>query len=115
VDLTTTNVFLGIMAGVSLLEALVIIGIGIAGLVMYRKMTAVYREVMDLVQTVEARHVTPAMARVNAILDDVKDVSSTVKREADSVDSAIRSTKGRVVGVARGASMAVRALLRYAA
>jgi len=115
VDLHTTNVLLGVMAFTSALEALLIIGIGIAGFVAFRRMTAVYREAMDFVRTVEARHVTPAMARVNAILDDVKDMSATVKGEVDTVDSAIRTTKGRVVGVARGAGMAIRALLRYAA
>jgi hypothetical protein len=103
------------MAFASALEALIIIGVGIAGIVMYRKMMAMYREVLDLVRTIDARHVDPAMSRVNAILDDVKDVSATVRREAESVDSAIRTTKGRVIGVARGASMAVRALLRQEA
>jgi hypothetical protein len=115
VDLHTTNILLGVMAFTSALEALIIIGVGIAGFAIYRKLTSAYTEVMDLVRTVEARHVTPAMARVNAILDDVKDVSSTVKGEVDTVDTAIRTTKGRVVGVARGATMAIRALLRYAA
>ena len=36
-NLDTTNVLLGIMAGVSVLEALVLIGIGIGGFMMYRR------------------------------------------------------------------------------
>jgi hypothetical protein len=35
-NLATTNLLLGIMAAVSVLEALVIIGIGVAGYLVYR-------------------------------------------------------------------------------
>ena len=41
-ELGTTNLLLGIMAAVSVLEALLIIGIGVAGFM-------VYRRVMELV------------------------------------------------------------------
>jgi len=88
-NLGTTNIFLGIMAAVSLLEALVILGIGVAGYLLYRR-------VMELVNGLEQRQVAPAMARVNAILDDVKVVSTKVKEEAERVDQAIRSTMDRV-------------------
>jgi len=88
-NLGTTNIFLGIMAAVSLLEALVIIGIGVAGYLLYRR-------VMELVNGLEQRQVAPAMARVNAILDDVKVVSTKVKEEAERVDQAIRTTMDRV-------------------
>ena len=57
------------MAAVSVLEALVLIGVGVAGFM-------VYRRVMELVDGLEERQVAPAMAAVNAILDDVKDVSA---------------------------------------
>ena len=67
-ELETTNLLLGIMAVVSVIEALVIIGMGVAGFMAYRK-------VMELVDGLETRQVAPAMARVNAILDDVKDVT----------------------------------------
>ena len=40
----------------------------------------------------QARQVAPAMARVNAILDDVKAVSTRVKEETERVDQAIHST-----------------------
>ena len=36
-NLETTNVLLGIMAGVSVLEALLLIGMGIGGFMMYRR------------------------------------------------------------------------------
>jgi len=71
-ELGTTNLLLGIMAVVSVLEALAIIGMGIAGFTVYRK-------VMELVTGLETRQVAPAMIRVNAILDDVRDVTAKVR------------------------------------
>jgi hypothetical protein len=122
-NLGTTNLFLGIMAVVSVLEALLVIGMGIAGFV-------VYRRVMTLVQGLEERQVAPAMVRVNAILDDVKGVTAKVREETERVDMAIRSTMdrvddtadrvrsnvraktGRVVGIVRGLRVAVENMLR---
>ena len=124
--LGTTNVMLGIMAAVSVLEALVVIGIGIASYL-------VYKRVMALVNGLEQRQVAPAMARVNAILDDVKVVSTKVKEEAERVDTAIRTTMDRVddtadrvrsnvraktsriVGIVRGARVALEHILSRAA
>ena len=109
-----------------MLEALLILGVGVAA---YR----VYSRVMTLVNELEARQVAPAMARVNAILDDVKQVSSTVKEETVRVDSAIRNTMDRVddtadrvrsnvraktsriVGIVRGARVALEHILSRAA
>jgi hypothetical protein len=122
-SLTTTNLLLGIMAAVSVLEALLVIGVGIA-------VFMVYHRVMDLVAGLETRQVAPAMARVNAILDDVKGVTAKVREETERVDQAIRSTMDRVddtadrvrtnvraktsrlVGVIRGARVAIESLLR---
>jgi len=121
-NLGTTNIFLGIMAAVSLLEALVIIGIGVGGYLLYKR-------VMELVNGLEQRQVAPAMARVNAILDDVKVVSTRVKEETERVDQAIRTTMDRVddtadrvrtnvraktsrlVGLLRGVRVAVESML----
>ena len=75
------------MAAVSVLEALVIIGMGVAGFMAYRK-------VMVLVDGIETRQVAPAMARVHAILDDVKTVTAKVKEETERVDHAIHTTYG---------------------
>ena len=101
-NLGTTNLFLGIMAAVSVLEALVIIGIGIAAFM-------VYRRVMDLVNGLEARQIAPAMTRVNAILDDFKEVSAKVKDEAERVDVAIHRTIERVDDTADRVRSTVRA------
>jgi hypothetical protein len=125
-QLGTTNLFLGIMAAVSVLQALVLIGAGIAGLMAYRKVTA-------LVGTLEERHVAPAMGRVNAILDDVKVVSAKVKEETERVDHAIHTTidrvddtvdrvrwnvrakTSRIIGIVRGARVAIESILSRAA
>ncbi len=88
-NLDTTNVLLGIMAAVSVLEALLLIGVGVAALM-------VYRRVMTLVNGIEERQIAPAMARVNVILDNLKNVSATVKQETERVDHAIRATIDRV-------------------
>jgi hypothetical protein len=101
-ELGTTNLLLGIMAAVSVLEALVIIGIGVAGFMAYRK-------VMEVVTGIETRQVAPAMARVNAILDDVKAVSAKVKEETERVDSAIHSTMDRIDNTADRVRSNVRA------
>lgn len=124
--LGTTNVMLGIMAAVSVLEGLLIIGAAIAGYLAYKR-------VMDLVNGLEERQVAPAMARVNAILDDVKAVSMKVKDETERVDTAIRTTMDRVddtaervrtnvrartsriVGIVRGARVAIEHILSRAA
>src|SRR6476619_1653932 len=101
-ELGTTNLLLGIMAAVSVLEALVIIGIGVAGFMAYRK-------VMEVVTGIETRQVAPAMARVNAILDDVQAVSAKVKAETERVDSAINSTMDRIDNTADRVRSNVRA------
>jgi hypothetical protein len=94
-DLTTTNVLLGIMAAVSLLEGLAVLGALLAGLL-------VYRRVMQVVNSIEERQVAPAVARVTAILDDVKGVTSTVREETgrmqdlmDWILEAISRKRGR--------------------
>ena len=101
-ELGTTNLLLGIMAAVSVLEALVIIGLGVAGFVAYRR-------VMEVVNGLESRQVAPAMARVNAILDDVKAVSTRVKEETERVDQAIHSTMDRIDDTADRVRSNVRA------
>ena len=101
-DLGTTNLLLGIMAVVSVLEALVVVGMGVAGWIMYRR-------VAELVNGLEQRHIVPLRARVDAILDDVKIVTEKVKDETDRVDHAIRATMDRVDDTADRVRATVRA------
>ena len=121
-NLDTTNLLLGIMAVVSVLQALVLIGVGVGAMMAYRR-------VMTLVNGIEERQIAPAMARVNTILDNLKNVSATVKQETERVDHAIRATidrvddtadrmrsqvrekTSRVVGLVRGTRVAIETLL----
>jgi hypothetical protein len=121
-QLGTTNLFLGIMAVVSVLQALLVIGAAVGAFIMYRR-------VMALVASVQDQQIAPAMVRVNAILDDVKSVSATVKAETERVDDAIHSTidrvdhtvdrvrsnvrarTSRIVGIVRGARAAIESML----
>ena len=91
-NLDTTNLLLGIMAAVSVLEALLLIG---AGIMAYR----LYAQAMQAVQEIEARQIAPLVARANtlmtrvdAILADVKDVTARVSDRTERVDTAIRTT-----------------------
>ena len=95
-NLDTTNLLLGIMAAVSVLEALLLIGVGIMA---YR----LYSQTMQTVREIEARQIAPLVARVNtlmtrvdAILADVKDVTARVSDRTERVDTAIRTTMNRV-------------------
>ena len=101
-ELGTTNLLLGILAAVSVLEALVIFGMAVTGFKAYRK-------VMMILDGIDTRHVAPAMARINAILDDVKTVTATVKEETERVDHAIHTTMGRIDDTASRIRSNVRA------
>ena len=101
-ELGTTNLLLGIMAAASVLEVLMMIGMGVAGFMAYRR-------VMGLVAGIETRQVSPAMARVNAILDDVKTVTAKVKEETERVDHAIHTTMNRIDHTAHRMRSNVRA------
>lgn len=89
VDLGTTNLLLGILAAVSVLEALVLIGAGVMG---YR----IYRQVMTLVEQLEEKHVAPVMQKVNGIVGDVQGITAQVRAETERVDRAIHGAIDRV-------------------
>jgi hypothetical protein len=80
---------LWIMAIVSILEALLLIGIGIAGYVVYSRVTT-------LVTDIEARQITPIREKVDAILVDVKAITARANHQAERVDHAINGTMERV-------------------
>jgi hypothetical protein len=117
-DLHTTNVLLGIMAAVSVLEGLLLIGLGVGGFVMYRR-------VMTLVTDLEARQVAPLREKVDAILTDVHAITARVSKQTERVDHAVTGTIDRVdetaarvragvhdkVGQAAGVVRGVRAVI----
>ena len=88
-DLGTTNMWLAIMAIVSLLEALLLIGLGVGGFI-------VYRRVMQLVTDLEARQIAPLRQQVEGILGDVKAVTARVSQQTERVNHAISGTMERV-------------------
>src|SRR5262245_40818860 len=107
-DLHQTNVALTIMAVVSVLEALVLIGISVGGFMIYRR-------VMQLVNDLEARQIAPVRARVDAILEDVKMLTAKVNSEAERVDQAIHGTINRVDNTAEHLKSTVKEKVNDAA
>ena len=88
-DLHTTNILLGIMAAVSVLEGLLLIGVGVGGFLMYRK-------TMTLVTDIEARQIAPLREKLDAILTDVHAISARVSKQSERVDHAVTGTIDRV-------------------
>ena len=95
-NLDTTNLLLGIMAAVSVLQAIALLVGGVLG---YR----LYKQTLQTVHELEQRQVAPLvanvtalMAKVDGILVDVKDITARVTRQTERVDSAIDSTVHRV-------------------
>lgn len=95
-NLNTTNLLLGIMAAVSVLEALVLIAVAVMAL-------KLYRQTMDIVREIEQRQVAPLAAKVHTlmgtvdgILVDVKSITSRLNQQSERVNSAISTTIDRV-------------------
>lgn len=82
-DLTTTNVLLGIMAAIGVLEGIAVVALLLGGFLIYRRLER-------LIGRIEERHIAPAVGRVNAILDDVRGVTAVARHAADSTDSGVR-------------------------
>ena len=122
-DLHTTNLLLAIMAAVSVLEGLALIGVGVGGFVMYRR-------AMQLVADLEARQIAPLREKVDAILTDVQSITARVSKQSERVDQAVSGTIERVdetaarvragvydrvsqaVGVVRGVRAVIISMLR---
>ncbi len=82
-DLTTTNVLLGIMAAVSVIEGAALIALLTAGYLLCRRL-------IQIVDRIERNQVAPIAGRVNAILDDVQGVTGAAKGMATSADAGVR-------------------------
>src|SRR4029079_11555581 len=121
-DLQSVSIPLWIMAVVSVLQALLLIGIGVGGYLVYSRVTT-------LVTDLEARQIAPLREKADAILLDVKSVTARVSQQTERVDHAISGTIDRVddtaarvragvhdkvsqaVGVVRGVRAVVASLL----
>ena len=122
-DLQSVSVPLWIMAVVSVLQALLLIGIGVAGYLAYSR-------VMTVVNDLETRQIAPLREKADAILADVKSVTARVSQQTERVDHAIAGTIDRVddtaarvragvhdkvnqaVGVVRGVRAVIMTLLQ---
>lgn len=100
-NLDTTNTILLVMAIVSVLEALLLIGLGVGGFLIYRR-------VMQVVTDLEARQIAPLREKVDAILTDVKAVTARVSTQTERVDHAISGTIDRVDDTAERMKSTVR-------
>jgi hypothetical protein len=78
-----------IMAVVSVFQMLLLIGVGVAGYVIYSR-------VMTLITDLEARQIAPIREKVDAILTDVKGITARVGQQTERVDHAISGTIDRV-------------------
>jgi hypothetical protein len=88
-DLSSLSIPLWIMAVLSVLQALLLIGVGVAGYL-------VYSRVMTLINELEARQIAPLREKVDAILADVKGITARVSQQTERVDHAITGTIDRV-------------------
>jgi hypothetical protein len=93
VDLTTTNIWLAILAIVSLIEFFMICA---AAFFAYR----LYQRAMTTIETVERVHIAPLHARVDVLLDEVQHITERVKHAQDSVSETFRQVAGTSKGVA---------------
>jgi hypothetical protein len=115
-SLDTTNTWLAVMAIAMVVQTLLMLGIAVVG---WQALT----KAADTVKELEARHLTPLSARVNAVADDVQEVMARVRRADDAVraqfdrfDSAahvaghaISAKMWPVVGLSRAVGAAVKA------
>lgn len=99
---------LWIMAAVSVLEALVLIGVAIGGFIVYRRMTHTISEL-------EARQIAPLREKVEGILSEVHAITARVSHETERVDNAIHTTIDRVDDTAERVRDTVRDKVAYAA
>ena len=95
-NLNTTNLLLGIMAAVSVLEALLLIAVGVMA-------WKLYSQTMETVREIEQRQVAPLAAKVqtlmstvDGILVDVKGITSRLNEQSERVNTAISTTIDRV-------------------
>ena len=121
-DVSSLSTPLWIMAVVSVFQALLIIGMGIGGYLLYSRMTAMMADL-------ETRQIAPLREKADAILADVKSITARVSQQTERVDHAIAGTIDRVddtaarvkagvhdkvsqaVGVVRGVRAVIMSLL----
>ena len=101
-SLDTTNTMLAIIAAVSVLQGLVLIGLGVAGWKIYKLATETIREIDEKrVQPIAAK-VNGLVDRAHQVTDKVHAITERVHHRAEKVEAAIDSAVGRVNHTATG-------------
>jgi len=88
-SLETTNAFLGVMVGLSVIQILVLCVVVVVG---YRKL----ENLTSLLRDYDQKHVTPFTTKVNEILADVRGVTARVNKESEQADAVFRNALGVV-------------------
>jgi uncharacterized protein YoxC len=117
-DLGTTNLWLAVLAIASAGQFLMFAG---AAVILFR----VYRRTSSTIDALEHEQIRPLLGRVNALIDDVQDITArarsvddAVRARLEGVESVLHSTKSVVqdrlwplVGVVRAARAGLDAWL----
>jgi hypothetical protein len=121
-DVSSLSTPLWIMAIVAVFQALLLIGMGVGGYLLYSRMTTMMADL-------ETRQIAPLREKADAILADVKSITARVSQQTERVDHAIAGTIDRVddtaarvkagvhdkvsqaVGVVRGVRAVIMSLL----
>jgi hypothetical protein len=94
-DLSTTNVWLAVIAFASVLQLLVIVGLLVGAARFFRRIEATIDRITE-------QHIAPISVRANEVLDEMEDVMARVQ----SFDDGMRRTLSRVgVGVSVATSV----------
>lgn len=99
-DLSTTNLWLGVLATVAVLELAALV---VAGVFAYRA----WRRVEAAIDRIDEQRIAPLTARAHEVLDDVQQKLASVDSTVDAVRTSVRSRFWPVIGLARAVSASV--------
>jgi uncharacterized protein YoxC len=95
-NLETTNWLLGVVAVAGVVQTLLLIGLAVAGF-------RLYRQVGDVAQTIETRHVEPlrrqvdgVLTQMDEVLSEVQEITARISQRTERVDHAISGAIERV-------------------
>jgi hypothetical protein len=89
-DLETMTRWIALIAVASAVQTLLLLGAAVAGWIAWRR-------AMTSIEQIEARHIAPISARVAAVVDDVQDVTTRIRR----ADDVMKHKLGEMGGAAR--------------
>jgi len=93
-NLGTTNIWLAIIALVTLAEFLMIVAAGVMAWRLYSKITAT-------VDQIEQRHIAPLTAKVHVLVGEMREVTAKVKHTEESIRGVVTSVEDKVSAIAQ--------------